>query len=281
MKVRFKVLLLLLTLPATAQSQFTFTTNNGTITITGYTGSGGAVAIPGATNGLPVTSIGDAAFLGSDLTSVTIPNSVTTIGDSAFENSYFLTSVPIPEGVTSIGETAFNECTSLTSVTIPNSVTNLGVEAFFYCTSLNEVTIGNSVTSLGAAAFQNCYSLNGVYFQGDAPDADSSVFSGDDHATVYYLPGTTNWGASFTGLPAVLWNPQAQTSGASFGVRTNQFGFTITGTSNLVVVVEACTNPANPRWSPVSTNPLAAGSSYFSDPQWTNYPARFYRLRSP
>lgn len=69
--------------------------------------------------------------------------------------------------------------------------------------------------------------------------------------------------------------------GHSFGVRTNQFGFNITGNSNLVVVVEACTNPANPAWSPVGTNTLTGGSSYFGDPRWTNYPRRFYRLRSP
>jgi hypothetical protein len=79
----------------------------------------------------------------------------------------------------------------------------------------------------------------------------------------------------------VLWNPQVQTSDASFGVRTNQFGFTITGTSGLVVVVEACTSLANPIWSPAGTNTLTGGSSYFSDPQWTNYPSRFYRLRWP
>ena len=86
--------------------------------------------------------------------------------------------------------------------------------------------------------------------------------------------------------PAVLWNPQAQTSDASFGVRTNHFGFNITGGSNLVIVVVACTNFNNPIWSPVSTNTLnkfvgTNGTSYFSDPQWTNYPGRFYRLRSP
>jgi hypothetical protein len=80
---------------------------------------------------------------------------------------------------------------------------------------------------------------------------------------------------------AVLWNPQAQTSGASFGVRTNRFGFTITGTSGLVIVVEACTNFANPIWFPVGTNTLTNGWFYFSDPRWTNYPGRFYRLRSP
>jgi hypothetical protein len=91
------------------------------------------------------------------------------------------------------------------------------------------------------------------------------------------LPGTTGWGSTFGGCPTALWNPQAQ----SPGVRSNQFGFTITGTTNLAVVVEACTNLANPIWSPVGTNTLTGGSSYFSDPQWTNYAARFYRLRSP
>jgi hypothetical protein len=95
------------------------------------------------------------------------------------------------------------------------------------------------------------------------------------------LPGITDWGSTFGGRPMVLWNPQVQTSDASFGVRTNRFGFTITGTSGLVIVVEACTNLANFTWSPLGTNTLTGGSSYFSDPQWTNYPARFYRLRSP
>jgi hypothetical protein len=78
---RLLPLLLLLTLPAAVQAQFTFTTNNGALTITKYTGPGGNVVIPDMTNGLPVTSIGQRAFLYSfDLTSLTIPNSVTTIG---------------------------------------------------------------------------------------------------------------------------------------------------------------------------------------------------------
>jgi len=107
------------------------------------------------------------------------------------------------------------------------------------------------------------------------------VLDGDDNETVYYLPGTTGWGSTFGGLPTKLWNPQMQTSGASFGVRSNQFGFTITGSSGLVVVVEACTNLANPTWSPVSTESLTTGPAYFSDPQWANYGSRFYRLSMP
>ena len=71
---------------------------------------------------------------------------------------------------------------------------------------------------------------------------------------------------------------QMQIRSGSPGVRTNQFGFDITGTSNIVVVVEANTNLTNPTWSPLRTNTLTDGSSYFSDPQWTNHPSRFYRL---
>ena len=107
------------------------------------------------------------------------------------------------------------------------------------------------------------------------------MFNGDNNATVYYLPGTTGWASPFAGLPPVLWNPQVQTSGANFGVRTNRFGFNITGTSGLVVVVEACTNLANPIWSPLQTITLTGSPVYFSDPQWTNYTRRFYGLGVP
>jgi hypothetical protein len=64
-------------------------------------------------------------------------------------------------------------------------------------------------------------------------------------------------------------------------VTSNRFGFIISWATNTSVVEEACTNLANPTWSPVGTNALTGGSAYFSDPQWTNYPGRFYRLRSP
>jgi hypothetical protein len=154
---------------------------------------------------------------------------------------------------------AFWGCTNLTSITIPAGITNIDDHAFYYCTN-----------------------LIAAYFQGNAPSlGDSYVFGGDNKSTVYYLPGTTGWGTTFGGRPTALWNPQVQTSGASFGVRTNRFGFTIIGTSGLIVVVEVCTNPNNPLWSPVGTNTLTGGLSYFSDSQWTNYTRCFYRIRSP
>jgi hypothetical protein len=298
-------LLLLLTLPALVQAQFNYTTNNGTITITGYTGPGGAVTIPDRINGLPVTRIGDEAFVNcyltrvaignnvtsigygafasTGLTSITIPDSVTSIGQQAFESCYYLTSVTIGNGVTSIAFETFDVCDTLTNLNIGNSVTSIGYGAFGSCDKLTSVTIPDSVTSIGGEAFYYCTSLTSVYFQGNAPSADSSVFDYDSNATVYFLPGTAGWDSVtwFGGIPAVQWNPRVQTSGASFGVRTNRFGFTITGTTNIPIVVEASTNLPSASWTPLRDCTLTNGSIYFSDPQWTNYPTRYYRIRSP
>ncbi len=281
-RLRPLLMLLLLTMSAAMPAQdYTYTTNNGAITITAYTGSGGAVTIPNKINGLLVTSIGYAAFDGcTSLNSVATGANVTSIGDAAFFFCTSLTNVTIGNSVANIGNYAFEDCTSLTSLTIGNSVANIGNYAFEDCASLTSVTIPKSVTSIGSSVFYDCTGLTGIYFQGNAPGlGDSSVFFGDNHATVYYLPWTTGWGAAMFGnLSTAAGSQQLQAGGA--GVRTNQFGFTFTST-NRQVVVEACTNLANPVWVPVGTNTLTGGTSYFSDAAWTNYHGRFYRLRSP
>jgi hypothetical protein len=92
---------------------------------------------------------------------------------------------------------------------------------------------------------------------------------------------TAGWRELFDGRPTVLWDPRIETSDGSFGVQSNQFGFNITASSDLTLVVESSASLTDPTWARVGTNTLAGGSSYFSDPLWANHPARFYRLRSP
>jgi hypothetical protein len=129
-----------------------------------------------------------------------------------------------------------------------------------------------------------------------------STFTGNAYLTIPLGPGPTNVilftggnggvnpdYVAFTPLPPGPWNPQVQND-ASFGVQTNQFGFNVVG-DNWSFVIEASTNLANPIWSPLATNTVIGGISafnmvtdgifYFGDPQWTNYPGRLYRLRSP
>jgi hypothetical protein len=168
-------------------------------TITRYVGSGGAVTIPSAMNGTPVTSIEAQAFSGKRLTSVTIPNSVTSIGNEAFSSNQ-LTSVTIPYSVTTIGNSAFSR-NQLTSVTIPNSVTSIGEHAFSR-NQLTSVTISNSVKTIGDYAFsenqltsvtigQNVEMGGGGYSGSDAfPRSFLSAYNGV--AGTYNRPSTSS-----------------------------------------------------------------------------------------
>jgi hypothetical protein len=241
-------------------------------------GKAGYYAIPQTVN-----TIGYAAFSYCvHLTGVSIPATASAIGGRAFEGCTQLASVTIPQGVSSIAGAVFARCTNLASVIIPSSVTSIGVGAFEGCTALRSVTIPGSVTSLWCSAFMGCANLAGAYFTGDAPpDAADDAFCCAQPTIVYYLPGTKGWGPTFAGRPTAVWNPRLQVDLAAGLIATNGLGFSIHGTSNLTVVVEASTDLASPAWHAISTNTLTGGSARLIDALWTNYSTRFYRLRSP
>jgi hypothetical protein len=164
---------------------------------------------------------------------------------------------------------------------IANGVNNIGVYAFEQC-SLTSITIPSSVNSIQDDAFSYCDSLTSVFFTGNAPTADSSVFTGDaSNPVIYYLPGTTGWSSPFASRQALLWNPLIQSTGTNFGIQNDQFGFNITGTFYIPIVVEACTNLGNPVWTPLKTLTITNGLVYFSEPMQTNNSGRFYRISSP
>ena len=127
-------------------------------------------------------------------TSVTIPSTVTTISDRAFQYCRNLTSIAIPNSVTSIGDYAFDHCSSLTNATIGNGVTSIGREAFQNCSSLANATIGNGVTSIGQKAFQNCSSLASVTIGGPVAEIGPWAFWGcNSLARMDYTGNIADW----------------------------------------------------------------------------------------
>jgi hypothetical protein len=193
------LLMFLLLLPqVAAQAQYTFTTNtDGTLNIAEYTGTNGVVVIPNTTNGLPITTIGDAAFFGnSTLTSVTVGTNVAGIADQAFSYST-VTNVALPDSVTNIAFDSFHNCNSLTAIAVatnnpdyssaagvlfdqnqttlltfpegkagsyavPNSVTDIGTYAFYDSTYLTSVALSSNVSTIEDYAFYDTPGLTAI-----------------------------------------------------------------------------------------------------------------------
>lgn len=153
---------------------FDFILNNTAVIVTNYKYNGAAadVTIPSRYQGKPVTTIGHAAFFNSAVTSVTIPDSVTSISDEAFINCPKLTNISIPNSVTDIGFSAFSSCTSLKSITLPSSLSFISGALFLGCSQLTTIHIPVSVTSIGNNAFADCPSLMTVTYPGSKTQWD-------------------------------------------------------------------------------------------------------------
>jgi hypothetical protein len=237
------------------------------------------------------------------LTNIYIPDSVTRIGENAFGNCEHLRAVRLPGFITELNDSTFANCTSLTDLAIPNSVKTIGNNVFIYaglqsidlpdsvekignvafasCTNLSTVRIGLNVRSIGTYAFFACSALKYVYFAGDAPILGTDTFRAIGQAAFFRPPNAAGWGSTFAGYPISVWVPTLVTNDPVFGVKANQFGFTVTGSEGLTVILEGSVTLENPKWVPIATNVVSGGSTYLKDPASPASPSHFYRLRSP
>ena len=172
---------------AAATNKFFFDPTTGMIT--GYNGTDTVVVIPSKINGITVETIGHTAFRYSSVTSVTIPDSVTFISDSAFAYCSSLTNISIPNSVTAIGSFAFEGCTKLESITLPSSLLTISEFLFYDCSQLTTIHIPDSVSSIRTYAFYNCGKLEtiripvsvtsiGSYAFDDCPSSMTVTYSG-------------------------------------------------------------------------------------------------------
>ena len=242
---RCALALLVLALPGILRAQFSYYAENGTMTITGYRGLEGQVSIPSTIDGLPVTTIGGWAFLSSDVTSITIPDSITSIESGAFADCTRLTNIAIPSSVTSIVggvDGPFDGCASLTNITvdplnprycsvdgvvfdksittlvqyppgrsgaysIPESVNTIANYAFCLAPKLTTITVPETVTSVGSHAFSSCTALTNVTLPSSVTSLGSDVFSGCARLMHFTIPDSvTNVGSGSFQSCTNLWD---------------------------------------------------------------------------
>jgi hypothetical protein len=262
---------------------------DNTLTITNYTGSGGIVSIPSTINGKTVTGIGVMAFYNStNITDVIIPYSITNMSIIAGA----VTNIVVDSSnsvYSSIDGILFNKDQTVLvfipygkagSYTIPDGVTRIGNDAIAgnYLTS---ITIPSSVTDAGNGQFDYCWNLTALYFKGNAPKYGSYMIMGDENLIIYYLPGATGWGSTWASYntPTALWLPNiCGTINTDNCNLPNQIGFNIKWAKGMSYIVEACTNLTT-SWYPIQTNIMSADTDSFSDPNWTNNPCCFYRIK--
>lgn len=173
---------------------FKFTPDNTAVIVTRYNGTAADVTIPSRYKGKPVTMIDHAAFFNSVVTSVTIPDSVTSIGDNAFGFCSQLTNISIPNSVTYIGFSAFAHCTSLKSITLPSSLSSISEALFSGCSQLTTIHIPDSVPSIQSYAFYHCRNLETIRIPVSVTLIETDAFAGcPSLMTVTYSGSKTRW----------------------------------------------------------------------------------------
>ena len=205
----------------------------------------------------------------------TIPDSV-TIGKSAFKNCSSLTSVTIPDSFTSIWSWAFQYCSSLTSITIPDSVTSIGGNAFRGCSSLTSITIPDSVNSIGEWAFYDCSSLTNIYFESNAPSIRWDVFREvSKNAKIFVNPSATGFGKTFAGLPVQILEKTLKIN--TFSKSASPFSLTFETQSDSTYKIEASHDLK--QWGEIAEVQAAGSSVEFTDWREALFQKQYYRVK--
>lgn len=199
---------------AAATNKFYFYPTTGMIT--GYVGTDTVVVIPSKINGITVETIGHTAFRYSSVTSVTIPDSVTFISDSAFAYCSNLTNISIPNSVTSIGFSAFGGCTKLESITLPSSLRSISEALFSGCSQLTTIHIPVSVTSIENDAFDGCPSSMTVTYPGSKTQWDDNITKGSNNDVLENHLICAKLEATFTADGTTFAQPQTIDRGEKF-----------------------------------------------------------------
>ena len=163
--------------------------SDGNITIGSYIGKGGEAVVPSAIGGRKVTKLAN-TFNGSSVTSVTIPDGITELGEYVFSTCDNLTTVKLPSTITVIPKSAFAYCPKLTTVTIPENVTTIDDKAFYSCEGLTSIKIPSKVSYIGAQAFYYCRSLTGIAIPAGITAVNDSTFSSCLKLEKVTLPST-------------------------------------------------------------------------------------------
>lgn len=163
---------------STTEDGLVYEINNEMVTITGYTGSATEISIPSEIDGYPVTNIGHNAFSNCyeiGIESITIPSTVISIGDGAFEYST-VKNLILSEGIENIGDFAFSYCRSIESIKIPSSIKKIGYGAFWGCDNLTNITISEGVTNISYGAFRNCRNIEKIILPSTITNIENEAF---------------------------------------------------------------------------------------------------------
>ena len=261
-----------------------------TVTITDCDeNASGALVIPSSYQGKPVTKIGESAFWGcSSLTSIEVGkgNSEYSSEDGVLFDKYetVLIQFPagksghytIPDSVTSIGESAFKNCSSLTSITIHDSVTSSWRWAFRGCSSLTSITIPDSVNSIGEWAFYDCSSLTNIYFESNAPSIRWDVFREvSKNAKIFVNPSATGFGETFAGLPVQILEKTLKIN--TFSKSASPFSLTFETQSDSTYKIEASHDLK--KWGKIGEVQGTGSSVELTDWREALFQKQYYRVK--